>query len=254
MTPLGALMLFAIGVVASVFGTIVGLGGAFVIVPVLRIGFGVPPAVAAGTSLVMVLANTSAATLGYLRHRVVDLRLALPFTIGAVPGSILGVIVVKHFSPTGFDIAYAVQLTVLAVLVIRRRSVASRPREERTFAHDPRVGVIAGVGVGLFSSMFGIGGGAIMIPLLLIAARMPPHVVTATSAFVITTTSPVGVLTHALGGDVDWTFALPLVAGGIVGGSLGPPLAKRVSSPMLITLLAAALILAAAGLTLRHLL
>ncbi len=254
MTPLGALVLFAIGVAASIFGSIVGLGGGFVIIPVLRVAFGVPPAQVAGTSLLMVLANTGASTFGYLRNRVVDLRLALPFTLGAVPGSIAGVFAVKRFSPSGFDIAYGCLLIVLAVLVVRRRSVTSRPVGERTFAHDPRIGVIAGVGIGFFSSLFGIGGGVVMIPLLLIAARMPPHIVTATSAFVITMTAPVGVVTHALAGDVDWPFTLPLVAGGLVGGSIGPMIQKRVSSPRLITLLATALIVAALGLALRHLL
>jgi len=253
MTALGALELFAIGVAASIFGSIVGLGGGFVIIPVLRIVFGVPPAQVAGTSLLMVLANTGASTFGYVRDRVVDLRLALPFTLGAVPGSIIGVFAVKRFTPSGFDVAYGVVLFVLAVLVVRRRSITSRAAGERTFAHDPRVGVVAGFGIGFFSSLFGIGGGVVLIPLLLIAARMPPHIVTATSAFVITTTAPVGVLTHALSGDVDWPFSLPLVLGGLVGGSIGPVIQKRVSSPTLITLLAAALIAAALGLALRHL-
>jgi uncharacterized protein len=251
-SPLDALAIFAVGTLASIFGSLVGLGGGFVIIPVLRIFFGVPPAQAAGTSLVMVVANTAAATVGYVRNRVVDMRLALPISLGAVPGSIAGVFAVKRFSPTGFDVAYGVVLIVLAILVIRRRSVESRPREERTFAHDPRVGVLAGLGVGFFSSLFGIGGGVVMIPLLLIAARMPPHVVTATSAFVITLTAPVGVITHALGGDVDWAFTAPLVLGGIVGGSIGPVIAKRISSPALVTLLAIALVCAALGLALRH--
>jgi uncharacterized membrane protein YfcA len=253
-TPLGALELFDIGVAASIFGSIVGLGGGFVIIPVLRIAFGVPPAQVAGTSLIMVLANTGASTFGYLRHRIVDLSLALPFTVGGVPGSVIGVFAVKRFSPSGFDIAYGCVLIVLAVLVIRRRTVTSRAAGERTFAHDPRVGVLAGFGIGFFSSLFGIGGGIVLIPLLLIAARMPPHVVTATSAFVITMTAPVGIVTHALAGDVDWPFTLPLVAGGLVGGSIGPLIQKRVSSPTLITLLATALIVAALGLALRHLL
>jgi uncharacterized membrane protein YfcA len=254
MTPLAALELFAVGVVASIFGSIVGLGGGFVIIPVLRVVFGVPPAQVAGTSLLMVLANTSASTVGYLRARVVDLRFVVPFTLGAVPGSIIGVFVVKRFTASGFDIAYGFVLIVLAVLVLRRRSVISRPAGERTFAHDLRIAVIAGLGTGFFSSLFGIGGGIVLIPLLLIAARMPPHVVTATSAFVITTTAPVGIVTHALSGDVDWPFTLPLVLGGLVGGSIGPVIQKRVSSPRLITLLAAALIVAALGLALRHLL
>jgi uncharacterized membrane protein YfcA len=252
-TPLGALALFLIGVVASIFGSLVGLGGGFVIVPVLRIAFGVEPAVAAGTSLVMVLANTAAATVGYLRNGAVDLRLAIPFTIGAVPGSIVGVIAVQRFTSVWFDVAYGFVLIMNAVLVLRRRSMTSRAAHERSFAHDGRVGVIAGFGVGFFSSLFGIGGGVVMIPLLLIGARMAPHIVTATSAFVITTTAPVGVLTHVAGHDVDWAYAIPLVLGGLVGGSIGPAIAKRVSSPRLITLLAAALIVAALGLALRHL-
>lgn len=253
MTPTAMLVLFAIGTVASVFGSLVGLGGAFVVVPVLRIAFGVPPSQAAGTSLVMVLANTLAATFGYLRDRVVDVPLATPLAVGAVPGSILGVLAVHRFSPTGFDLAYGAVMIVLSALVLRRRAISSRAAGERTFAHDWRVGAVAGVGIGFFSSLFGVGGGMILIPLLLIAARMPAHVVTATGAFVITVTAPVGVLAHVVGGDVDWQFAVPLVAGGLVGGSLGPPIAKRVSSPRLITLLAVALILAAAGLVLRHL-
>lgn len=253
MTPLDALAIFAVGTLASIFGSLVGLGGGFVIIPVLRAFFGVPPAQAAGTSLVMVLANTAAATFGYVRNRVVDMELALPISLGAVPGSIAGVFAVKRFSPTGFDVAYGTLLILLAILVIRRRSVESRAPEDRSFAHDPRVGVIAGLGVGFFSSLFGIGGGVVMIPLLLIAARMPPHVVTATSAFVITTTAPVGVITHALGHDVDWIFTAPLVLGGVVGGSVGPMIAKRISSPVLVTLLAVALICAAIGLALRHL-
>lgn len=223
------------------------------VIPVLRIAFGVPPAQVAGTSLVMVLANTAASTLGYLRNRTVDLRLATPFALGAVPGSIAGVFAVKRFTPGGFDIAYGLVLILLAALVMRRRSITSRPAGERTFAHDPRVGVVAGVGIGFFSSLFGIGGGVVLIPLLLIAARMPPHVVTATSAFVITTTAPVGIVTHALGGDVDWPFTLPLVLGGLVGGTIGPEIQRRISSPRLITLLAIALIAAALGLALRHL-
>ncbi len=249
----GASALFVIGVAASIFGSLVGLGGGFIIIPVLRIAFGVAPAVAAGTSLVMVLANTAAATAGYVRNRTVDMRLAIPLTIGAVPGSIAGVIAVQHFSTTVFDVAYGCVLVMNAVLVLRRRALTSRLPHEVTFAHDWRVGVTAGFGVGFFSSLFGIGGGVVLIPLLLIAARMAPHVVTATSALVITTTSPVGVATHVLGGDVDWAYAVPLVLGGFVGGSIGPLIAKRVSSPQLITLLASALILAAVGLAARHL-
>ncbi len=253
LSPLDAFALFLAGAAASVFGSLVGLGGGFVIIPVLRVFFAVGPAQAAGTSLVLVLANTAAATVGYLRDGKVDLRLGVTLTAGALPGSILGALAVHRFSPAGFDAAYGVVLVTLAVLTLRRRGVVSRPAGERNFMHRPPVGLGAGLVLGFISSLFGVGGSIVLVPLLLIAARMPPHIVTATGAFVLTTTAPVGVAAHALAGDVDWAFALPLVLGGIAGGSAGPVIARRVSSPRLITLLAGALILAACGLVLRHL-
>jgi uncharacterized protein len=253
LTPLGAAGLFLIGAAASVFGSLVGLGGGFVVIPVLRLAFGIPPAEVAGTSLVLVLANTASSTIGFWRHKTIDFPLALPFTLGAVPASILGVLAVRHFSPAGFDVAYGAMLVTLAILVIRRRGIESRAAGERNFAHDWRVGVAGGLAMGFFSSAFGIGGGFVMVPLLLIAARMPPHVVAATTAFVVTMTAPIGVAGHALAGDIDWAVTTPLVLGGIAGGGIAPSIAKRVSSPALITMLAIGLIGAAISLALRHL-
>ncbi len=220
--------------------------------PVLRLLLNVAPTTVAGTSLVFVFANVAASGLGYLRQKRVDLVIAVPMAIGAVPGSIIGVLAVKHVNPTGFDVAYGSILIVLAVLVMRRRAAAARPEGERTFAHRYVVAIPAGFVLGLLSSLFGIGGGIVVIPLMLLAARMPAHIVTATSAFVIALTSPVGVVAHAIAGDIDWFAAAPLIAGGLVGGALAPIVSKRVSSPRLVTLLAIALIGAALGLVLRH--
>ena len=163
-----------------------------------------------------------------------------------------GVVAVKHASGIAFDVAYGAILLVLAFFVIRRKYVTSRAVGEKTFANNYAVAIPAGVLMGLLSSLFGIGGGVVLIPLLLIAARMPPHIVTATSAFIIALTSPVGVIAHAFAGDVEWLAAAPLVAGGFVGGAIAPRISQRVSSPRLITLLAIALVGAAAGLALRH--
>ena len=252
MTPLSALALFLIGAAASVFGSLVGLGGGFLVIPVLRLAFGVPPAEVAGTSLVLVFANTASASIGFWRDGKIDPKLALPFAIGAVPTSILGVIAVKRFSSAGFDIGYGILLLVLAALVLRRRYATPQPAAEHHWAYDPRVGLAGGLLIGFFSSTFGIGAGFVIVPLLLIAARMPPHTVAATSAFVITTTAPFGILGHALGGDIDVAVMVPLVLGGLVGGSIAPAVARRVSSPLLVTLLAAGLIAAAIGLVVRH--
>ncbi len=248
-----ALELLAIGFAASIFGSLIGLGGGFVVIPVMRLAFNTPPALLAGTSLVFVFANTGASAIGYIRQKRVDFALAIPLIAGAIPGSVFGAIAVHGFSPTGFDLAYGTTLVLLAVLVLWRRSGNERTPFEKTFAHRWPVAIAAGVLVGTFSSLFGIGAGLVLVPLLLVAARMPPHIVAATSGFTILCTSPVGILAQALTHDIDWVSAVPLVAGGIAGGSIAPAIARRVSSRRLITLLAGGLTFAAIALVAKHL-
>ena len=179
-------MLFIAGVVASILGSIVGLGGGFVVVPTMRIAFPVGPAVAAGTSLIYVLANVPGATIGYSRQRLIDYRLGWTIAIGAIPASIVAVFTPRFFSPTGFDIAYGTMLVSLGMLTLRRRGAGTRATEdEAPFGRSIPLAIGAGALIGLASSIFGIGGGFVMVPLFLVLARMKPHVVSATSSFVV---------------------------------------------------------------------
>jgi uncharacterized membrane protein YfcA len=253
MNPLEFLELFLCACAASVFGSVVGLGGGFVMVPILRVAFAIEPTVASATSLFLVFANTASASVGFLRDRRVDVRLALLLAIGALPGAVFGVTVVHHVTVAQFDIIYGVLLVVLAIATLWRRRIASRPVGEKTFLHAPWVAIPAGLVMGIASSLFGVGGGIIVVPLMLIAGRMPPHIAAATSSFVILLSAPVGIVTHIIAGDAQWLLVLPLALGGLVGGSFGPAIAKRISSPQLINLLVAAFILAAFGLVVRHL-
>jgi len=254
LSPLADAMLFLAGVAASILGSIVGLGGGFVVVPTMRIAFSVGPAIAAGTSLVYVLANVLGATIGYSRQRLIDYRLGWTIAIGAIPASIVGVFALRFFSPTGFDVAYGTMLVGLGILTLRRRGAGPSATEAAApFARSVSLAVGAGVLIGLASSIFGIGGGFVMVPLFLVLARMKPHVVSATSSFVVLLTAPFGVAAHIAAGHVSMAFAIPLVAGGLVGGTIGPQIAKRLSGRGIITLLAIVLFLAAALLAIRHL-
>jgi uncharacterized membrane protein YfcA len=245
--------LFLCAVGASVFGSVVGLGGGFVMVPILRVAFGVVPTVASAVSLFLVFCNTAAASVGFLRDKRVDVRLGIMLAIGALPGSILGVVLVHRISIAQFDIIYGALLVILAVATLRRRGLASRPVGEKTIVHNPAVAIPSGFVMGVSSSLFGVGGGIIVVPLMLIVARMPPHIAAATASFVILLSAPVGIITHIYAGDANWQLIAPLALGGLVGGSFGPGIAKRISSPQLINLLVAAFIIAALGLVIRHL-
>lgn len=245
--------LFCTGLAASILGTLVGLGGAFVAIPILRLAFSIPPVEVAGTSLVLVFANNITGTLGYLRDRRIDLRLGGWLVVGGVPGSVVGAYLTQFFTPAEFDLTYGVMLVALAGLVLYRRRLQPRALHEPTFADRPPVAMLIGVATGLLSSLFGIGGGIVIVPVLLVGARMAPHIVAATSSFVLLCTSPVGIVAHALAHNVDWLFALPLTIGGLLGGYLAPIISRRISSPRLVTILAFALMLAAAGLAAKYL-
>jgi len=244
--------LFVIGLLASILGSMVGLGGGFIIVPVLRIFYGLSPPLAAGTSLALVIANSASASTSYLLQRRVHLRTGWLVAAGGIPGGILGAIAVKHAPPRVFDWLFAAFLLVVSadIAINRERRLAHRtapaPGKE-----NARGTLATGFAVGFVSSLFGVGGGVILIPSLLYFSALPAHVIAATSQFAILLTSPIGFLTQLFQHDVAWSYAIPLVLGGILGGPIGARLSSRIKSPVLMLCVACALTAAALALVFR---
>ena len=107
--------------------------------------------------------------------------------------------------------------------------------------------------VGIFSSLFGLGGGIILVPTFLYFSELPVHAISATSHFAILLTSPVGLVVHILQHDIVGRDVLPLVAGGLLGGPIGARLSLRLRSPQLLIVVAIALVTAAVTLVWRQL-
>ncbi len=265
-----ALQMLALGALASFLGSIVGLGGAFVAIPVLRLVFHLPPTVVAGTSLFLVTANVASASIAFWRQGRIEKRLGVTMGLLAIPGNIGGALLLEHFSVQGFDFGYAALLSFFALDLLRSGSDKARGTRRRlpwarartfydklsgeTFAYEdsPPLVALAGTATGFVSSFFGIGGGILVVPLLIRVFALPAHVVGATSHFIILLSSPFGVVTHALGGDIDWLYALPLAAGGVVGAQFGAETARRLSTPALVRSLAVVLLIAAGSLVVQH--
>ncbi|MBC5800886.1 MAG: sulfite exporter TauE/SafE family protein [Candidatus Eremiobacteraeota bacterium] len=264
--------LFVAGIAASFLGSIVGLGGGFLVIPILRLFFHLPPTLTAGTSLFLVTANVASASISFWRQGRIDKRLAFTMGLLAIPGSVLGAVALQHFTTKGFDIAYGVILALFGVDLLRRGTgrhesgglarlpwAKSREFHDRltnatyVYSESTPIAAAAGVTTGFISSFFGIGGGILIVPLLLRGFLMPPHVVSATSQLIILLSSPFGLLAHGLAGDIDWLYALPLAAGGVLGAQFGADTARRLSSPALVRTLAVVLLLSAASLVAQHL-
>jgi hypothetical protein len=253
-----AFELFATGLAASVFGSMVGLGGGFIVVPALRLFFGFEPAEAAGTSLVLVVANSASGSVAYLLQRRVHVRVGLLIALGGLPGSLIGAWAVTRVSAQTFDWLLAALLIAVGTDLIlnRHRRIAGRADVSAisaTKGMSYRLAIALGFIVGLISSLFGIGGGAIVVPSLLYFSQLPAHAISATSHFAILLTSPVGLAAHIAQHDVRLSSVVPLVAGGLLGGPIGARLSLRLKSSLLLLLVAVALFAAAGSLILKHL-
>jgi uncharacterized protein len=253
-----ALELFAAAFVASIFGSMVGLGGGFILVPILRLALGFSPAYAAGTSLVLVVSNSASGALAYLLQRRVHLKIGLLIAAGGLPGSILGAIASLHIPALLFDSILAVLLIAVAVDMAwnAERRMAGRVEHHRVASikgMSYRGAFALGFAVGVFSSLFGLGGGIVLVPTFLYFSELPVHAISATSQFAILLTSPVGLMVHALQRDVAVDDVIPLVAGGLLGGPIGARISLRLRSPQLLIAVAVALVTAAVTLVWREL-
>ncbi len=252
---------YVFGVLIGTLGTLVGVGGGFVIVPV--VAFLAPQwrtETVTAFSLAVVFANALSGTFAYWRQRRIDLRSVPAFAGAAIPGSILGVFGANHFPRGIFDHAFGVLLLLMAAWLAfspKRvaRSVDSGTARELVDVHgnryawrfDMRLALAGSLVVGGVSSLFGIGGGPIQVPFLIAVLGYPEHVATATSHAVLAVTSLVATIVHVIQGDYseDAPTVLATAFGALCGAPIGARLSRRISGAILVRILAVMLAITA---------
>ncbi|MHB8588489.1 MAG: sulfite exporter TauE/SafE family protein [Candidatus Dormibacteraceae bacterium] len=252
--------LVAVGVLVGAYGTLIGAGGGFVLVPLLLLLYPhKSPAQLTAVSLAVVLANASSGSLSYYRLRRADYKSGAWLAVATIPGAILGAIVVGTIPRGLFEVIMGVTLLVAGgFLALRpkgrfpllsnaRFSVARTLMDSEGTIHRYRfnlgLAMAISVLVGFFSSLLGIGGGIIHVPVLATFFAFPEHIATATSHFVLIFTSGAGTATHLFKSDYAGTFGLTvsLAAGVLIGAPFGAALSRRVTGTWIIRLLAIAL-------------
>ncbi len=215
-----------LAITASVLASMVGLGGGLIIVPVL-VFVGLPPHVAAANSLMATMSNAAAASLVYSKARKIDHRHALRLGIMASPGSVLGALVTTNTDHGLFGILLALVLVIAAVYIFVQPRMTHRPIESDNMVLV--LTAVASVAAGLVSSYFGIGGGVVFVPYLVVIVGMSMTRAAPTSMFALLITSVVGITTHTILGNADILLASLLSAGALVGGMGGARLAALVN-------------------------
>jgi len=271
------LLLLLVGIGAGLLGSLSGLGGGVVIVPILVVGFQVPLVDAIGASAVSVLATSTTTGAVYVRDRLADVRIGMFLEIATVPGALVGVTSTLLLAKVGLTSALLVGLGVVLLLTVPgglRRPPESEPPQPadarsrrldlRGSYYDARThqelpyqagrttpALLTMFGAGTVSGMFGIGSGVLKVLALERFLGLPPKVATATSNFMIgvTVAASVGVL--LLAGYVNPVLAAPVALGTVAGSLVGSQALPRISDRRLAILFVAVIAILGVELILR---
>jgi len=232
---------FLLGIVVGTYGTLVGVGGGFLLMPIFLLAFGLSHSVAAGTSLAIICVNALSGVTAYLLRGKIDLKVGIAFTLFTLPGAYLGTLVSKQISGPIFSFIFGAFLVALALYLLRKtKKEAGGPvQEDKVF----RIGLPVSTGVGLLSSLFGIGGGILHVPLMVRVFQFPLSRAVATSQFILLFTAIVGTASYGSRGDWQLSLVLPIGLGTVLGGQIGSRLASKVNPKIVMRLLVVGMVI-----------
>lgn len=247
-----------VGLVGGVCGGVWGIGAGWVVVPPLLF-LGVPYHIAVGTSILHMAAKSFVPSLTRWRalqasDRRETFRLAWPMALGSVAAVVLGVKLLSYAkarasAPLVVDTAYIVLLALIVGYGLYE--LLRKPRRGR-LTGTPALLVSGGGGLatGVLAGLLGVGGGLVRRPLLTYVIRTPEAATGAISQITVLFTSVVGAFFHWGEGNIGWSVAIPLIAGGVVGQWLGTAIAQRLDKAMMRAVPRLSFLAAAGGLLL----
>jgi uncharacterized membrane protein YfcA len=262
-----AFLLLGLGGIVGVLSGMFGVGGGFLMTPLLFF-IGIPPAVAVATEANQIVASSFSGVLAHLKRKTVDLRMGSVLLIGGLIGAALGVVVFNYLRSLGqvdllVKLCYVVFLGIIGGLMfieslnaIRRskKPGARATRRKHTWIHNLpfkmkfRISglyisvippLLVGVAVGILAAIMGVGGGFIMVPAMIYLLGMPTKVVVGTSLFQITFVTAFTTMLHATTNyTVDVVLAVLLLVGGVIGAQIGTRIGVKIKAEQLRIMLA----------------
>lgn len=224
------LWLVPLGFAAGIIGSMIGLGGGFVIVPALTFA-GFSPTLAASDSLFAAFCNAVASTLSYARQKRIVYSLGIKLALLSIPGTILGAYISDEISASVFKILFGLVLVASSVYIYSKRKM--EPKEYNLSKQIMILAIGASFFAGVISSLFGIGGGTVFVPLMVVAIGLSMKLAAPTSQFILMFAAASGMIVHSLLGHPDYVQAGLLSIGAFAGGIVGSKISSRVDEKKL---------------------
>ena len=221
------------------------MGGGIIIVPVLTF-LGLPPTVAASNSLFAAFSNSAASTISYSRQKRIEYSLGVKLGLLAIPGTILGAIISTDIAPDIFKILFGFILIASSVYIFLRKQIESK---EKIISNQLIIFIIgSSFFAGIISSFFGIGGGIVFVPLMVVGMGMSMKRAAPTSQLILLFASFSGIMVHSILGHPDFLQSGFLAIGSFFGGLVGAKLSLSVKERNLKILISVVLLIASAKL------
>ena len=255
------LLLFVVGIAVGMFGTIVGVGGGFILVPLLIVAYAATPQMAVGTSLCIIALNAISGSISYARQKRIDYRTGMLFALATIPGAIAGAWLIDYVSSAAFDVGFGLFLVVMAGYITVRPSTKSpSDGSAASLVFDPihrikynvLLGMLVSFFVGFLSSLAGIGGGVIHVPAMIYLFHFPTFIAVSTSHFILGISTTVGAASHISLAHVLWDKVPSLGIGVIFGAQMGARLSHKIRSHVIVRGLAVAVVIVAVRLIAKH--
>ena len=219
------LWLIPLGFAAGLLGSIIGLGGGIIIVPVLTF-FGFSPALVASNSIFAVFSNAIASSISYAKQRRIEYSIGLKLGLLSIPGTVVGAFISSEITPSIFKILFALILISASIYIFSKRKI-----EQKNYNLSKQIMILA-IGAsfvaGIISGLFGVGGGIIFVPLMVVAMGLSMKNAAPTSQFILLFASGSALVTHTILGHPDFYQALLLATGAFVGGLVGARLSLEI--------------------------
>ena len=255
------LWLIPVGFFVGTWGTLIGAGGGFVLMPLLLLLYpDERPEMITAISLAVVFFNALSGSIAYGRMRRIDYKSGFLFSAATLPGAILGALTTAYIPRRLFDAIFGLLLIGASVFLLLHpnrknetkgsnlnglltRNVVEASGARHTYSYNPILGVGLSLIVGYVSSLLGIGGGIIHVPALVHLLNFPVHIATATSHFILAAMSLAGTTVHLATGVFSHGVrrTISLAMGVLLGAQLGARLSVRVHGNWIIRGLAIAL-------------
>ena len=236
--------LILLGVAAGTAGSLVGFGGGIMISPVLAF-LGFNPALIASNSLFGTFGNLSGATVTHIVKKRIKYSLGLKLGIMSIPGTIIGAMMADYIESDFFNLMLGGVLVVSAYMLFRGNI---KERSGSSMRHMTVMMVMASISAGIVSSFFGIGGGVVVVPFMMLVMGMSMKETAVMSQPALIVIAFVGLVSHVSFGHIEVYQAMALLAGGFGGGLLGVRLSRRLKGRHMRMILSALIFSAAARL------